>query len=700
MEEDLHITRRAQVEESQKRASKTGEQLEAKCDSALRLDEDRLALAFLATQDGIWDWNVETGEVFFSTRWKSMLGYEEAEIEHQFSTWERLLHPEDLARAKAVFAAAARGEAAWTIEFRLRHKSGHYLDVFSRGIPVRREPGGPVLRIVGTNSDVTERRRAEAELRRANEELERLVAERSAEWVKTSEMLQAEALQRSEEQYRLLAENTEDFVTVLDADEKRIYVSPSYYRVTGWTEAEVLSTPWNARLHPDEIANIQAARAANLAGQSTVMEHRIRCRDGNWIWVESRCKPILGEDGQVKQLLLWAHNVTERKHAEEKWRQAQKLEAIGQLAGGVAHDFNNILASMMLQLGSLQMDPSLSPQISEALHELKQEAERAAALTRQLLMFSRRSVLEVKPLDLNQIVQNLMRMLGRLIGEHICLRFESCGSQPATVSADAGMMDQVLLNLVVNARDAMPKGGRIDITTSVVAFSQAEADLSPVRRMGRFVCLAVSDSGVGMDRATVQRIFEPFFTTKDVGKGTGMGLAMVHGIVAQHSGWVEVDTEVGAGTTFRIYLPAVAEAPAPQPAKPAMGPVERGKETILLVEDDAKLRQNVCLRLRGLGYRVYEAQNGQEAMELWQKHSAEVNLLLTDMVLPEGMTGLELADRLRSQKPEFGVIISSGYTGAIYQGGRIVQSGYRYLPKPYEVSVLAATIRACLDSRD
>jgi CheY-like chemotaxis protein len=266
------------------------------------------------------------------------------------------------------------------------------------------------------------------------------------------------------------------------------------------------------------------------------------------------------------------------------------------------------------------------------------------------------------------------------------------------VEADAGMIEQVLVNLVVNARDAMPQGGRLTITTAVEEVTEADRAARPEARPGRFVCISTSDTGVGMTPETLQRIFEPFFTTKEAGKGTGLGLATVHGIVAQHKGWVEVESAVGRGSTFKVFLPVAPRAAAPAPLEPGERPLRRGQETILLVEDDAVLRRVVTLALRSLGYRVHAAANGKEAMQLWQDCGAEVHLLLTDMVMPEGMTGLELVERLRELRPGLKAIIMSGYSAEFSRPGVLKNAGVGYLPKPYETTVLAEMLRRALDT--
>ena len=390
------------------------------------------------------------------------------------------------------------------------------------------------------------------------------------------------------------------------------------------------------------------------------------------------------------------------REAQDQLRQSQKLEAIGQLAGGVAHDFNNILAAMMLQLGLMRLGMTLDPETREGLAELEVGAKRAATLTRQLLMFGRRSMLEIKNLDTNGVVENVLKMLRRLLGENINLSFQPAAGLPA-VEADTGMLEQVLVNLSVNARDAMPKGGQLTISTEAVEVPNHRERPHPAARPGRFVCLTVADTGCGMDEPTLKRIFEPFFTTKQVGKGTGLGLATVHGIVAQHEGWVEAESQLEQGSTFRVYLPAVAHPLEAAGGKTATGLDTwqdlRGEETILLVEDEAGVRRQVGQILRTLGYRVLEASNGPEALAQWEVEVGRIALLFTDMVMPAGLSGMDLLERFRAQTPALKVIISSGYHADIPSHSRPLMAGVVYLPKPYEARALGRAVRSCLDGR-
>jgi CheY-like chemotaxis protein len=323
-----------------------------------------------------------------------------------------------------------------------------------------------------------------------------------------------------------------------------------------------------------------------------------------------------------------------------------------------------------------------------------EHAQRAAVLTRQLLVFSRRSVLETKVLDFNDIITHLLRMVGRLIGEHIQLHFDPNPGLPG-VEVDPGMMEQVLLNLCVNARDAMPHGGDLTISLEAVSIAQAPMPVPSGFQPGPHVCLSVRDTGCGMDEATLHRIFEPFFTTKPVGQGTGLGLATVHGIVGQHHGWIEVESHVGQGSTFRVYFPASPKPAASAPVAVA-APVAGGRETILLVEDDEALRSITVKNLRRLGYQVAEAANGQEALDLARANPAPVDLLITDLVMPRNLSGVDVVRRIRELRPGQKAIIVSGYTSDIAELQKLPASEIHFLRKPYSTEELVKTIRQCL----
>jgi signal transduction histidine kinase/ActR/RegA family two-component response regulator len=394
---------------------------------------------------------------------------------------------------------------------------------------------------------------------------------------------------------------------------------------------------------------------------------------------------------------IWAfRDITEHRKLEAQFRQVQKMEAIGQLAAGVAHDFNNILAVIQLQASMLKAEEDLSSQQLESAREIEKAAERAANLTRQLLLFSRKQTMQPRDLDLNQSINDMTKMLRRTIGEVIQVQFKF-SLQPLLIHADAGMMDQVLMNLAVNAHDAMPQGGQLVIETSAVEFDESVRAQSPHARPGSFVCLSVGDTGCGIPPENLSRIFEPFFTTKDVGKGTGLGLATVFGIVQQHQGWINVYSEVGRGTTFRVYLPRLAAKSGQESGQPALTTVRGGKEMILLVEDESALRASVRTSLSQLGYRVLEAVNGVEALDIWKRHHDEIKLLLTDLVMPGGMTGVDLAGRLLLENPKLKVIYTSGYSAEVAGKNLPLEEGVNFLNKPYAAQHLAQAVRNCLD---
>jgi signal transduction histidine kinase/ActR/RegA family two-component response regulator len=389
------------------------------------------------------------------------------------------------------------------------------------------------------------------------------------------------------------------------------------------------------------------------------------------------------------------------KRVTSQLLQAQKLEAIGQLAGGIAHDFNNILAATLLNLNLLQRTLPPHGDSDQLLAELETDVQRATSLTRQLLLFGRRSVMRVQPLDVNQVVEDLLRMLRRLIGEHVHLDWHPAGPMPS-IPGDPGMLEQLIVNLVVNARDSMPNGGHISLDTRVVEIQDTQDSHRAGARPGRYLCLAVADTGCGMNANVLQHIFEPFFTTKEPGKGSGLGLATVYSIAQQHGGWVTVDSTVNHGSRFQIFLPtlpALPDATRPSPRSAHQPSFPGGNETILLVEDEPSLRRSISGFLRHSGYRVIEAADGPDAMRLWSQHAPEINLLYSDVIMPNGMNGLELAHKLRASDPSLKILLSSGYCAELVDRAELVSQGIGFLPKPCEPHDLATHVRHCLQGK-
>jgi PAS domain S-box-containing protein len=426
------------------------------------------------------------------------------------------------------------------------------------------------------------------------------------------------------------------------------------------------------------------------------IHHAIDRPDSRRTLLSTNATPLFDAAGKIDGLVITVEDITERLMLEAQLRQSQKMESVGQLAAGVAHDINNILTVIQGHAGLLL---NAVPPGADSIRSIKQisaASERAASFIRQLLTFSRKQIFRSKILDLNAVLQNLKGMLPRLIGEDITLETH-CQPELPCIQADTGMVEQIVMNLAANARDAMPKGGKLRIATSVAEIDAAYVRQHPEARVGWFVCLTVSDTGCGMDPQVLRRVFEPFFTTKEVGKGTGLGLATVYGVVKQHHGWIEVQSEVGVGTTFKVLLPVAGKA-GDAPADPAVKSetVRGGKETILLVEDEIGLLELVRDILQHYHYSVLIASSGAEALRTWDGCNGQVDLLLTDMVMPGGMTGGELAAELKKRKPGLKVIYASGYSSAL-TGKDFSQGDNIFLAKPYQPVQVARLIRNTLD---
>jgi signal transduction histidine kinase/HAMP domain-containing protein len=394
----------------------------------------------------------------------------------------------------------------------------------------------------------------------------------------------------------------------------------------------------------------------------------------------------------------YVEDTTERASLEDQLRQAQKMESVGQLAAGVAHDFNNILTIIQGHSGMLMSRPNLSPAVTTSVQAVSFAAERAASLTRQLLMFSRKQVAKPRPTDLKEVVANMSKMLQRLIGENLKLECQSPEQLPL-IRGDTGMIEQVLMNLAVNARDAMPKGGQLLITTQTARIDEKYTRRHPDARPGEFVCLQVKDTGMGMDPATMKHIFEPFFTTKEAGKGTGLGLATVYGIVKQHSGWIEVASQPGEGTAFRIFFPVDTKPDEGVEENVVPAAQLRGNgETILVVEDEPVLRDLAQLILQDCGYRVLQAASGVEALNIWQKSRGAIDLLLTDVVMPDGLSGRDLAESLMGYKPALKVVFTSGYNVDDLVSEIAPSNKSHFLQKPYSRFTVAKAVKDCLSA--
>ena len=485
-------------------------------------------------------------------------------------------------------------------------------------------------------------------------------------------------------------------IVFTDLDGKILYVNQGFEKATGYTRQEALGQNPRILKSGSQTAGFYKSMWEMLI-DGKVWHGRFtnKRKDGTFYEEEATISPVRNSEGKIASYVAVKRDVSREVLLERQFIEAQKMEAIGHLAGGIAHDFNNILAVNMMQLSLLLEDSDLTPSLREALETLQKGEDRAASLTRQLLMFSRRQVLQIKPVELNGLVEDEFKMLRRLLGEQIDLSVQT-HAQPAWIEVDTGMIEQVVMNLCINARDAMPNGGSLTVKIKPVELA-TDAEMNSIdARPGKFVCLTVADSGCGMSMETLQRIFEPFFTTKEVGKGTGLGLATVYGIIKQHKGWIEVESEVGVGTVFRVFLPACEIVPPDKAGINSKGALS-GHETILFVEDDASVRKIVVIGLERLGYHVIIAKDGADAMCQWEQHHEEISLLLTDMVMPGGISGLDLAKTLKQKNPNLKVLISSGYSIELNPGEEDNGLGATYLTKPYQFAMLSTALRQSLD---
>ena len=503
------------------------------------------------------------------------------------------------------------------------------------------------------------------------------------------------ALRASEERFRALVENSSDALLLIDAEGRVTYLSPSSVRHLGWTTEQMVGRSILDFLHPEdrELVGMRLAETVGKPGTTIVEEVRFHHADGTWRIMEGVGVNRL-RDPAVGAIVVNARDITERRKLEEQLRQAQKMEAVGQLAGGVAHDFNNLLTAILGYCHLMLDEIAEEDPLRLDLLEIQTAGDRAAALTRQLLAFSRRQMLQPQVVDLNTLVTQIKKLLRRLISEDVEL-ITALAADLRQVTVDPASVEQVLVNLAVNARDAMPTGGRLTIETANVELDASYALTHVAIKPGPYVMLAVSDSGEGMDAATRARVFEPFFTTKEQGKGSGLGLATVYGMVKQSGGYIWVYSEPGHGTSFKVYLPPTgARAIAPAPAgDPATAP---GGETVLLVEDEDAVRALAREVLRRHGYLVLEARHGVDALRVAEAHGAVIHLLITDVVMPQ-MSGRELAERLHIVRPATRTLFMSGYTDHALLPEDLTP-GAEFLQKPFTPEVFAQKVRRLLDA--
>ncbi|MDH4265338.1 MAG: PAS domain S-box protein [Deltaproteobacteria bacterium] len=515
-----------------------------------------------------------------------------------------------------------------------------------------------------------------------------------------------EALRESEERFRQIYDETPIGYHELDTGGRIIRVNRTELEMLGYTVEEMLGQPvWKFVLEDETTRHVVMAKITGDVSFHETFERTYWRKDGTTLPVLVKDRVIRDKGGQIIGIRSTVEDITERRRSEEalrkseeQLRQWQKVEAIGRLAGGIAHDFNNLLMTIKGCSEILLQECDAQDPRSEEAEEIQKAAERATSLTRQLLAFGRRQILQPQVLNLNKVVANMNKMLQRVIGEDIQL-LTVLEPKLGPMKVDPGQIEQVIMNLAVNARDAMPRGGKLTIETANVLLDEDYAQRHVSVKPGSYVMLAVSDNGCGMDKETQSHLFEPFFTTKEKGKGTGLGLSTVYGIVKQSGGNIWAYSEVGQGTTFKIYLPMVIQA-----VKEKYEPVERrristrGKETILVVEDEKAVRKMIRKTLQNKGYTVLEAQHGQEALDVCEHYSGPIHLMVTDVVMPQ-MSGKELAEKLAPSRREMQVLYMSGYPdNSIVQHG-VLESGTEFLQKPFTLNTLEAKVRKLLDAR-
>jgi PAS domain S-box-containing protein len=599
--------------------------------------------------------------VAVSDFWLATLGYQRGEVLGRPVT--DFLTPESARLAReTVLQALMRDGSCTDVEHQMVTSSGQVLDVLLSAIS-EKDGDGKATQSLAILTDVTERKRIARELQHSQERVEQFV------------------------------QTTNDVLWDWELERQEIWWAPTLRNLVGFQPHEFQGDSWTRALHPEDRERIWAGLREAISGTGRLWsaEYRMRKRDGEYCHLLDRATILRDANGRAVRMVGAMMDVSERKeaeaalrHSEDQLRQAMKMEAVGRLAGGVAHDFNNLLTAVLghADLALTQADPG-NP-FHEDLQEIKQAALRAAALTQQLLAFSRKQVLERRVVDLNQIVAGITRMLDRTIGEDIEL-VTDLAPELGRVHADAIQLEQVLLNLAVNARDAMPEGGRLTIETMNV---QSEA--------GAVVRILVADTGVGMTPEVLAHIFEPFFTTKELGKGTGLGLATVYGIVKQSGGHISVSSSRGHGTTFLIDFPRSPDEPRSDVVVPSVERRSGGTETILLVEDEATVRTLARRVLEQRGYKVLEAQHPEQALIVSRGFQEQIDLLLTDVVMP-GMSGTKLAEHLTAERRSMSVVYMSGYAATSVEQRLLLDDSVPFIQKPFTPDILARRVREVLD---
>jgi PAS domain S-box-containing protein len=636
-----------------------------KTEEALRKSEERYALAVLGANDGIWDRDLDTGEVYFSPRWKGMLNYEDHELPNHLNEWKSRIHSDDFGRVTNTLQWYLGGHIpVYEVEYRLRAKDGSYRWIHTRGACLR-DPCGNPYRIAGSHTDITYRKRIEV------------------------------ALRESERKYRKIFEDSRDVIFVFDADARLLDINPSAQELLGYSTQELFTLDIARDLYVDARARENFHRLLFTDGFVKDLQIEMKRADGEILVVHVSASVTKNEDGTITGYVGTIHDMTEHKKLEQQLLHVQKMESIGLLAGGIAHDFNNLLTAISGYSETIKENIDRENQLlRSSVDQVLLAAERARELTHNLLTVSRKQIINPKPQLINTIITEIHSFISRIIGEDIELSTKSC-KRKLPVIADRGQIEQVLINLATNARDAMPEGGRFSISAGHKMVNGKSKELLGIDSPGEYAVITVSDTGIGIKEKTRQKIFEPFFTTKEIGKGTGLGLSISYGIIKQHNGAITVESTPGAGAVFTIYLPLIQMEVAEEPAREHI-PATTGTETILVAEDDEIVNHFLCGILQRAGYTVISAANGEDALSRFREHESMISLVISDVVMPK-KNGREIYDEIRSLRPNIKFIFISGYTADIILKKGIVEEGVDFVTKPFSKNEILLKVRTVLD---
>ncbi len=648
---------------------------QSRAENELRESETRYRRLLHSATGYVYSVTVEKGRAVSTTHGPgcaAVTGYSPEAYAADAFLWYRMIHEEDRRKIGEAVENLLAGKKPAPLEHRIRHRDGS-LRWIRHTLVTRDGPTGELLGYDGLIEDITERKRVEEELYALTARIEALI--------RVSPLA----------------------ILLIDTDDKVRMWNPSAERIFGWTVEEAIGRP-NPIVPDEKRDEYVGLRQKVLEGHSVVNQETLRKRkDGVLLHVSISTAPVHDPSGKLVGRMAIIADITDRKRAEEergqlerRLQQSQRLEAVGLLAGGIAHDFNNMLAVILGYAEALRDELPPDSGAQAELGEIIKAATRSSDLTRQLLAFAKRQTLEMKTVDLNRIILDIQSMLRRSLRENIAIELRLSPS-PCAITADQGQIGQVILNLALNAQYAMPEGGRLAIETSEVfldnAYAETHADVSE----GHHVMLTVSDTGFGMDRKTVERIFEPFFTTKPLGEGTGLGLPTVYGIVKQHEGSIEVHSEPGKGSTFKIFFPK-SEAPEAGAGPRLPQRTIHGNETVLVAEDQNELRKLVCRNLSNLGYTVLDAMDGLSALRLAESHQGPIHLIVTDVIM-EGLNGRELYERISEKRKGIKVVFISGYAGNVITQYGITDQEMDLLQKPFSSQTLVSKVREVLDRK-